>query len=142
MADFFAAILVDSGLETLNDRAGHGFEARPSGAPKRKLDPVKARVGAALCQQLIVGADLDDASGLDEEYLVGPPDRRKAVRDDQSRAPRQKPIESLLDHRLGMTVERARRLVENQNARISQDGRAIAMRWRSPPERRMPRSPT
>ncbi len=37
MADFFAAILVGSGLETLNDRAGHGPEARPSGAPKRKL---------------------------------------------------------------------------------------------------------
>src|SRR5579871_1239372 len=58
------------------------------------------------------------------------PDGRKAVRDDQGRAPRQETIQRLFDHCLRVAIERAGGFVENKNARIAQDcacdGNALA----------------
>ncbi len=70
------------------------------------------------------------------------PDRREAVRDDQRRAAVQKPVERLLDQRSECVSSE---LVASSRIRMRgsrKTARAIAMRWRWPPERRMPRSPT
>ena len=82
---------------------------------------MEPRVGAAFGQQLVVRADLDDPPRLDEEHLLArrTVERRCAmiivVRPGKSRS------RACFDHRLGVAVERARRLVENQDARVSQD---------------------
>jgi len=44
------------------------------------------------------------------------------VGDDQRRAADQYPVQRILDQRFGMRVQGAGRLVEDENARVSQDG--------------------
>jgi hypothetical protein len=50
--------------------------------------------------------------------------------------------ERLLDRGLGAAVQRAGRLVEDQDRRVLEQGAAIATRCFSPPESFRPRSPT
>ena len=44
------------------------------------------------------------------------------MRDDEGRAPRTQPAQAILDHLLTLAVERRRRLIENEDARIGEDG--------------------
>ena len=46
-------------------------------------------------------------------------------------------VQRLLDLLLGLGVHRAGRLVEDEDARVVQDRAGDAIRWRSPPERRL-----
>ncbi len=61
---------------------------------------------------------LPDLSFMNDEDSVGLLDRGKTVSDDQSRAPFEKLLESILDQHLGLRIDGARRLVENQNLGI------------------------
>src|SRR5206468_3876264 len=71
-------------------------------------------------EQLVFAAALDDLSVLDDEDLVGPPNRREAVGDDDRRAALQEPVERLLDQYLCRAVDVRRGLVEDEDARICQ----------------------
>src|SRR4029079_1683787 len=51
---------------------------------------------------------------------VGVADRREAVRDDEGGAPVQQAAEGALDAALGADVDRARRLVQDQDARVGE----------------------
>ena len=76
-------------------------------------------------------AALDDAAVVEDEDGVRVRDRRKAVRDDEHRAPREEAIDGLLHETLGLGVERRRRLVEDENRRVDEqrprDGEALPL---------------
>src|SRR5690606_35572178 len=76
----------------------------------------------ALVDQLLERTALDDAALIEDENLVGVGDGRQAVGNDEGRASATKRIESALDLAFRLRVERAGRLVEDQNRRLLQDG--------------------
>ena len=96
------------------------------------LQAIERRIAAAGLDQLVVGAVLDDAAALDGDDAVG-----RAARVD-SRWAMMKTVRPsaisrhvLLDDALALVVERAGRLVEDQDARIGDqragDGDALAL---------------
>src|SRR5947209_2461435 len=81
----------------------------------------EARVAALERDQLVVRATLDDLAAVEDDDLVGVSDGREAVGDRDRRAALGQPVERLLYGALGLGVERARRLVEDQDGRVAQD---------------------
>src|SRR3954465_12492452 len=73
---------------------------------------------AALGDELVEGAGLDDPALVEDEDAVGVADRREPVRDDEGGAPLHDLLERELELALGRGVERARRLVEDQHRRV------------------------
>src|SRR5258706_7854082 len=101
-------------------------------------DFMKARLGAmqhgiapALADELVVTAILDDLAALDGDDAVGQTHRGEPVGDDQDGPAGTDPAHVLLDDPLALIVERARRLVEDQDARTgskrSRDGNALTL---------------
>jgi hypothetical protein len=84
----------------------------------------------------IVGAALDDLSGVDHQDLVGAGDGGEAVGDHDRRAVGQRARESVLHERLVLGVEMARRLVEDHHRRVLQqhacDGEPLLLTARQP----------
>ena len=95
-------------------------------------------VEPAPLHQLVVRALLDEAAALEDDDQVGVADRAQPVRDHERRAALEQLVEVLLDRALGLGVERARRLVEEQHRRPVVDGARdrdpllLAARERSP----------
>src|SRR5215471_12515836 len=87
-------------------------------------------------------AHADETATLYVDNLVAVPDRARTMRDDKAGARGDQPVERVDDGRLGSGVDRAGRLVEDQDRRVLQNARASEMRWRSPPDNVSPRSPT
>src|SRR5260370_1075355 len=58
---------------------------------------------------------------VEDDDLVRVADGREAVRDGDRRAPLGEAVEGLLHGALGLGVKRARRLVEHEHGRVSQD---------------------
>src|SRR5207247_4558041 len=71
-------------------------------------------------------AALDDAAPFENEDRVGVPDRREAVGDDERRPPLHELGQAFLDERLALAVQRGRRLVQDEDARVGENqiGRA------------------
>src|SRR5215469_7517089 len=69
-----------------------------------------------------VRSALSDSSLFDNEYLVGPANRRQPVGNDEGRAILNEGNQPALDKRFGFRVEGTRRFIENEQARVSQDG--------------------
>ena len=65
--------------------------------------------------------DGDDAAALHHRDPVGVAHRREPMRDDQHGAPGHQPLERELHHALALGVERARRLVEQQDRAVGED---------------------
>src|SRR5688572_17451760 len=86
------------------------------------LGLVEVAIAAAEGQQVAVPAALDELAAVEDEDLVGAGDRRQTVRDDEGRAPAAQRLEAVLDQRLALAVEARRRLVEDQDARVGEDG--------------------
>lgn len=72
--------------------------------------------------QFLMRSVLDEASPVDREDAVGAAYRRKAVSDHDSSAPLADAPHVVLDDPLALVVERARRLVEDQDARVGDEG--------------------
>src|SRR5262249_15479610 len=83
-----------------------------------ELELVELAVLAAAREQLLVGPALHDPSVREHDDLVGAPDRRQAVRDDDARAVDHEAVERFLDEALGLGVERGRRFVEDEDGRV------------------------
>ena len=66
-------------------------------------------------EQAVVGAALGDLAVVEDDDLVGVPDGRQAVRDRDRGAARARGVDGLLDRLLGLRVERARGLVEDED---------------------------
>ena len=81
-----------------------------------------------------MGALLDEAAAVEDEDAVGVADRREAVCDDERRAARGQRPQGMQQQRLGAGVDRARRLVEDQDRRVGDvrtdeaDDLALALR--------------
>ena len=89
-----------------------------------------------------MGAFLDDAAVVHDDDAVGGADGGQAVGDDDRGAVFHQPLERVLDQPLAFGVERGGRFVEQQQGRVRRSSaRAMAMRWRWPPDRRAPPSP-
>ena len=80
------------------------------------------RIDAALRQQPVMGAALDDDALVEHQDLVGADHRRQAMRDDERGAAARYAFERVLYLAFGEGVERRGRLVEHQDRRRLQDG--------------------
>src|SRR5579885_2547491 len=87
----------------------------------QELLVVQPRVEAAERQQFVMGAALDNLAFIHHQDDIGCQDGREAVRDSQRRASLHQRLQSGLDQTLRMRIERARGLIEDQDARIFQD---------------------
>src|SRR5205807_5836386 len=65
---------------------------------------------------------LDDAPRLDHENLLGSSNRGEPVRDDECRAAAHEVAQTLLDQRFRFRIEAGGGYIEDQDARIGQDG--------------------
>jgi hypothetical protein len=72
-------------------------------------------------EQLVEPSTLRDAAVLHDQDLVGAPDRRQAVGDDDRCAAAEQPVERALDENLRRAVDVRGRLVEDENARIGEE---------------------
>src|SRR5262245_51590856 len=78
-------------------------------------------VMAAVPQQLLVGALLDDMTVIEHHQAVEPRDGGEAMRDRDHRLAGHESAEALLDGGLDLAVERRGRLVEHQDRRVLED---------------------
>ena len=101
-----AAGLVDPHADLLRRTRGRAARARRSRGRRRSSRA--ARRGPAR----------DDASVVEHDDLVGERDRREAVGDDDRRPAAHRLAQAVADLRLGRRVDRGRRVVEDQDARV------------------------
>src|SRR5947209_3886491 len=97
-------------------KASGGF-----GESSLELAPVEVGVDAALCQQLLVAALLDDLPVVHDQDRVGVADGREPVCDYEAGAALAQPGHGLLDQDLGTGVDAAGRLVEDQDRRVGDE---------------------
>src|SRR5262245_39512956 len=86
-----------------------------------RLQPMQRRIAAAGLDQRVMGAVLDQAAALERDDAVRRAHRREPVRDDKNGASLGYLFHVLLNDALALIVERARRLVEDQNARVGDE---------------------
>ena len=95
------------------------------------LEPMESCISAAGLDQIVMGAVLDQAAALDGDDAIGHPQRGEPMRDDEHRSALRDLRHVLLNDALALVVERACRLVENQDARIGNqragDGDALPL---------------
>src|SRR6185503_18326706 len=82
---------------------------------------VELTVAAAPDEQRFVRPALDDLPVLEHQDLVGAPDRRQPVRDDERRASLAQRLQAVLNHRLALAVEARSRLVQDQDLGIGEN---------------------
>src|SRR5690349_106712 len=86
------------------------------------LQAVESLVQPAAREQLPVGSTLANLAVVEYEYLRRPDDRAQPVRYGDRRSASHEHFERLLNRRLDLAIDRARRLVEDQERRIGRDG--------------------
>ena len=86
-----------------------------------ELALVEVVVEALLAQELGMITLLDDPATVNHDDHVGVADRREAMGDDEGGAPVTQARHGLLDQHLGARVDVARRLVEDEDARIREE---------------------
>ena len=91
-----------------------------------RLEPMELGIAAAQPHQVFVRSVFDQAAAIDRDDAVGPADRGQPVGDDEHRAPGRDAPHVLLDDPLAFVIERAGRLVEDEDARV----RSARGRWR------------
>ena len=64
---------------------------------------------------------LNDPPAIDDQDLLGGPDGRKTMRDDEGRPPLTQGREGCLDLRFALAVEGTGRFVEYEDARVGQE---------------------
>ena len=103
----------------------------PRPARRRPAAPSKLVVQAAGREQLLVRALLREPAAGEHEDAVGVDDRREPVADAHDRAARARVGEAAAQVGLGAGVERARRLVKDEDGRVAEqrpgDGEALAL---------------
>src|SRR5438445_1082345 len=79
-------------------------------------------VEAAALNQLLMGAALNDAAGVEHQNQIGVLHGGKALRDDECRSPFAEPAHGLPDQPLGLRVHAGGGVVEDEDARVHQEG--------------------
>src|SRR5262245_62889785 len=90
--------------------------------PARGARVVEASIRAAERQQSLVRSAFDDLALVEHEDLVRAPDRRQTVSDEEERATLRQALERREEQRLGLDVQRGRRLVQDEHGRILEEG--------------------
>ena len=85
-----------------------------------ELDGIKPRIGPALRQKRIMRALFDHAAPVHDHDLVGAAHGGQAMRDHQRRAALRQTVQRGLHQRFGFRIERACRLVQQQDRRVAQ----------------------
>src|SRR5579885_1556648 len=83
---------------------------------------VEGGVGSVALQEFGVSALLDDATGLQDDDIVGSLDGRETVGDHYGGATAQETAQALLHDQFGHGIDVGCRLVEDEDARIGQQG--------------------
>src|SRR5262249_8225684 len=102
------------------------------------LQPVERRVAAGFVNELLMVAVFDDATALDGDDAIGVANGRQPLGDDYHGPPLRNLLHVLVNDPLALIVERARRLVEDEDARIADqrpgdsDALALAARQACP----------
>src|ERR1700691_16437 len=119
--------------------------APPSGRPRVQkpagLATPERRVDPAARQQLLMRSDLRDTAVLEHDQPVHRRDGREAMGDGDHGLALHERLEILLDRRLDLGIQCGSRFVQHENRRVLQSTRAMAIRWRWPPDSLTPRSP-
>src|SRR6185312_5796281 len=79
------------------------------------------RVEAAGAHELVVRALLDDVAGVEHDDAIALRRRGHAVRDEQERSLLGLALERVQDRRLGLRVDRAQRIVEQEDRRLPRE---------------------
>ena len=91
-------------------------------------------IAAAGLDQPVMRAVLDQTAAIERNDAIRCPYGRKPVRDDENRPPLGDLLHVLLNDALAFIVEGARRLIEDQNARVGDEragnGNALALATR------------
>ena len=87
-----------------------------------ELQRVQPVICPAFGEELGVRAPLHDSSAVEHKYEIGVHNRRESMGDHEHRATREQPIDRLLNQTLRLGVERRRRLIEDENRRVDQQG--------------------
>src|SRR5215469_1839941 len=82
------------------------------------LQTMQRRIAAASFDESVVAAVLDQAAAIERDDAVRRPHRREPMRDDQHRPPVGDILHVTLNDALALIVQRAGRLVEDQDARV------------------------
>src|SRR5215471_6166821 len=77
-------------------------------------------INVAALEQFFVSAAVVDAAAFEDEHGVGVYEHRKTVRNDDDGTAFGDPQKVGIDDRLAFGIQRARRLVEDQDARIAE----------------------
>ena len=93
-------------------------------------------------QQLLVRAGGGDAPALEDEYFVGHAHGAQALGDDEGGPADHQPFQRQLNQALGFGIDARGGVVEQQDARVFQQGAGDGDARFCPPERVTPRSPT
>src|SRR5436190_12297535 len=118
-----ASFAPETSLVTLRDGLARlSLFCGPALRPRPLLQPVQPAIDPSALQQLLVPAHLHDRSVLDDHDLVGIPERREAVRDQEHRPAPGHAVEGLLDVTLRFGVQVRGGLVENQETRAPEPG--------------------
>ena len=104
----------------------HGFGCHNASLALRdhvlELAVVERGIEPAAREQLAVRALLDDIAVAHDEDAVGIADGAQAVRDDKARAAAHEVVHRLLNELLGAGVDRAGRLVEDEDGSVGEHG--------------------
>src|SRR5271155_5446140 len=101
---------------------GRVARALPDDFMNPRLQAVERGVAAAGAEQLVMGPVLDEPAALHGDDAVAAAHRRQAMGDDDDGAVLGDVRHVLLDDPLALVVERARRLVEDQDSRVHDQG--------------------
>src|SRR6266498_4962168 len=95
------------------------------------LEPIEGCISATGFDQLVVRTILDQAASLDGDDAVRHPQGGEPMCDDEHRSAARDLRHTLLNNSLALVIERARRLIENENARVGNqragDGKALPL---------------
>src|SRR5216684_5735238 len=95
------------------------------------LEPIECCIAAAGLDQIVVGAVLDQAAALDGDDAIGKPQRGEPMGNDKHRSTAGDLRHVLLNDPLALIIESARRLVEDEDARVGNqrtgDGDALPL---------------
>src|SRR5207237_4511980 len=100
-------------------RERNDFMRRRPGNEVPVLLMPKAAVDVAAVEQFLVRADVVNAAALEDEDRIRIHQRGEAVRDNNQGAALRDAQQVGVDDRLAVRIERARRLIEDQDARIT-----------------------
>src|SRR5215510_12255721 len=118
-------------LLSLGNSGGGGDGDRRTRFLHPQLQAVERRVAPTLAQQLVVTPRFDDRSILDDEDAISIDDGMQAMCDHDRRPPLAEVLDRALNLPLGFGIERSRRLVEQDDRRVLEqgacDGDALAL---------------